>query len=201
MRALLLIAALMVVSLASALTFTRDVVDHVVVTRAIRMDVCETTAPDCDVPDWTATIETPKCLYENAFSGDCISGNQSLIFGELAVYEKASPNNTDPPRLSIVLFDDIVYRGDSLLFDYYWLNNDPQGLPDPTKGGEYWWPNGTTGRGLKSFDMQRLDILNPDFEPYGWKSVQPSHFMIYYEENGEYLVYMDLGGSITSWSA
>ncbi|MFH0835230.1 MAG: hypothetical protein V1881_02715 [Candidatus Micrarchaeota archaeon] len=190
----LLVAIVLLASSVSCLTFTRDVVDHVVVAQAIKMEVCETTAPSCVVPEWTVTTETPKCLYENAFAGDCISDNQTLIFGELAVYEKAVPNNTDPSRLSIVMFDDVVYRGDSIGYDYYWLNNDTSGLPDPTKGGPYRWPDGSTGRGVKSFDMNRLDILNPDFEPYGWKSVKPSHFMIYYEENGEYLVYMNLAG-------
>gem|GEM_PF-6261066 len=193
MRANLFIAVLLLVSSVSALTFTRDVVDHVVVTHAVKMEVCETVAPPCEVSEW-ASPETTSCLYENAFAGDCISSNQSLIFGELTVYEKASPDNTNPPRLSIVTFNDVVYRGDSLSFDYYWLNDNPSGLPDPAKGGEYQWSDGRTGRGVKSFEMNRLDILNPDFEPYGWMPVTPSHFMIYYEPDGNYSVYMNLGG-------
>ncbi|MFH0973241.1 MAG: hypothetical protein V1817_00410 [Candidatus Micrarchaeota archaeon] len=191
---LALFAVALLPSLALALTFTRDVVDHVVATRAVKIEVCETVAPPCVTTEGSNSFEATKCLRENAFSGDCISAPQTLVFGELAVYEKNSSNGTQPPTLYVVLFNDVVYRGDSIAFDYYYVGDDPHNLPDAARGGEYWWPDGRTGKGLKSLSAQRLDILNPDFEPYGWRSVKPSYFMTYFEPNGELRVYLSLAG-------
>ncbi len=189
---LALFAIALLPSLALALTFTREVVDHVVATRAVKIEVCETVAPPCVTTEGSNPLEAAKCLYENAFSGDCISAPQTLVFGELAVYEKNSTNDTQPPTLYVVLFNDVVYRGDSISFDYYYVGDDPHNLPDAARGGEYWWPDGGSGKGLKTLTAQRLDELNPDFEPYGWRSVTPSYFMTYYEPNGELLVYLNL---------
>ena len=184
-----------------ALKFTRDVVDHVDIDKAIKAEFCRMENPGCE----ETTIggipadQTAECLRKRIGELDCLQETKEIVYGEMTIFDKGGGKATE----TIIIADEEIYDGSTGMMGYYYINDDVYQGVDTSSGGYYAYKadNNEKFRGVKYMILAHVRRLDSDIEPYGYEWVEPGYVLIYYDKDGTLNMYVNLYGNYYKMSS
>jgi hypothetical protein len=198
---IIFVVFLIFVTTSFALKFTRDVVDHVEIDRAIKAEFCRIENPGCEETTigGIPAYQTAECLRQKIAELDCLPETKEIIYGEMTIFDKGGGKATE----TIIIVDEEIYDGSTGMFGYYYINDDIYQGVDTSYGGYYAYKadNDEKFRGVKYIILAHIRRLDSDIEPYGYEWVEPGYVLIYYDKDGTLSMYVDLYGEYYKMSS
>jgi hypothetical protein len=195
-KIIILVAVLLLATASFAMTFTRDIVDHVEIDKAIKAEFCRIENPGCDEPLGAGVPQdqAAECLREKMAELDCLPETKEIIYGEMKIFEKNGEGGIFAATDNIIIVDENIYDGSSGSMGYYYINNDVYQGTDTSVGGYYAYKSGSSEKlgGVKHITFFHIRRLDSDVQPYGYEWVDPGYILIYYDRDGTLNMYVHL---------